>query len=235
MRPAPHPNSEAAVTRPAADTPELAIDAHVAGLPPSWPEALRLAAQLRQFDANTTVFRRGQPVQAVYQVQAGRVLLRRDEAGGESITLQSAGPGDFVAEASLFSARYHCDGVCPVASQLLVLPAQTVLASLRLDSTFAIDWIRLLSRQLMQSRARAERLTLRSPRERILHCLRLEGDARGVFTVPGSLMQWARALGIAHETLYRTLAQLERDGFIARDGTRVVLTGNPPTRPDQGA
>ncbi|HHT8903841.1 TPA: cyclic nucleotide-binding domain-containing protein [Burkholderia cenocepacia] len=43
-------------------------------------------------------------MQAVYQVQAGRVLLRRDEARGGSITLQTAGPGDFVAEASLFSA-----------------------------------------------------------------------------------------------------------------------------------
>ncbi|WP_244117569.1 Crp/Fnr family transcriptional regulator [Burkholderia contaminans] len=211
------------------DTPEMAINGHVAGLPSSWPEALRLAAQLRQFDTNTTVFHRGQPVKAVYQVLSGRVLLRRDEAGGESITLQTAGPGDFVAEASLFSARYHCDAVCPVASQLLVLPAKTVLASLRLDSTFAIDWIRLLSQALMQSRARAERLTLRSPRERILHCLRLEGDARGVFTVPGSLMQWARALGIAHETLYRVLAELEREGFVARDGARVALTRNPPT------
>ncbi|WP_230948720.1 Crp/Fnr family transcriptional regulator [Burkholderia multivorans] len=161
---------------------------------------------MRRFDANTTVFRRGQPVQAVYQVQAGRVLLRCDEACGESITLQTAGRGDFEAEASLFSARCHCDGVCPVASQLRVLPAKTVLASLRLDSLFAIDWIRLLSQALMQSRARAERLTLRSTRERILHCLRLEGDASGVFTVPGSLMQWARARGIAHETLYRVLA-----------------------------
>ncbi len=229
MRPAPHPNNESAVTKPAVDTPEMAINGHVAGLPSSWPEALRLAAQLRQFDTNTTVFHRGQPVKAVYQVLSGRVLLRRDEAGGESITLQTAGPGDFVAEASLFSARYHCDAVCPVASQLLVLPAKTVLASLRLDSTFAIDWIRLLSQALMQSRARAERLTLRSPRERILHCLRLEGDARGVFTVPGSLMQWARALGIAHETLYRVLAELEREGFVARDGARVALTRNPPT------
>lgn len=228
MRPAPHPNSVSAVTKPAVDTHERVADTHVAGLPPSWPEALRLAARLRHYDAGTTVFRRGQPVEAVYRVQAGRVLLRRDEAHGESITLQIAEAGEFVAEASLFSPRYHCEGVCPVASQLLVLPAKAVLACLRLDSTFAIDWIRLLSQQLMQSRARAERLTLRSPRERILHCLRLESDVHGVFTLPGSLMQWARALGIAHESLYRTLAQLEREGLVARDGTRVVMTGDPP-------
>ncbi|MFX1677432.1 Crp/Fnr family transcriptional regulator [Paraburkholderia sp. A2WS-5] len=199
-------------------------------LPSSWPETLRLAAKPRHYDASATVFHRGQSVQAVYQVLSGRLLLRRDEAGGESITLQTAEPGDFVAEASLFSARYHCDGVCPVASQLLVLPKEAVLASLRADSTFAIDWIRLLSQQLMQSRARAERLTLRSPRERILQCLRLEADARGTFTLPGTLMQWARMLGMAHETLYRTLAQLEREGLVERDGPRFALCGS--TRKD---
>ncbi len=172
-----------------ADTPDSTADIPVGSLPSSWPQALQLATRLRKYDANTTVFHRGQPVQAVYQVYEGSVLLRRDEAGGESITLQTAERGDFVAEASLFSTQYHCDGFCPVASQLLILPAKTLLACLQHDSTFAIDWIRLLSQQLMRSRARAERLTLRSPRERILHCLSLEGDAQGVFSLPGSLMQ----------------------------------------------
>ncbi|MEM5318562.1 hypothetical protein [Paraburkholderia sp. JHI869] len=31
-------------------------------------------------------------------------------------------------------------------------------------------------------------------------------------------MQWAATLGIAHETLYRTLVNLEREGLIVRDG-----------------
>lgn len=217
MRPAPHPNSVSEVSKPAVDTPNGVSDTRIEDLPPSWPDALRLAVRLRHYDAITSVFDRGQSVRSVYRVQSGRVLLRRDEAGGESITLLTAEPGDFVAEAGLFSTRYHCDGVCPVASQLLVLPAKAVLASLRLDSNFASDWVRLLSHQLMRFRARSERLTLRSPRERTLHCMRLEGNARGVLALLGPLMQWARALGIAHETLYRTLTQLEQEGPTKND------------------
>lgn len=221
------------MTLPIADATDLLTDAPTAGLPSSWPDALRLAARSRHYEGNAYVFHRGQPVQAVYQVQAGRILLRRDEAGGESITLQSAEPGDFFAEASLFSARYHCDAFCPDDSQLLLLPVKTMLACLQGDASFALDWIRLLSQQLMRSRAREERLSLRSPRERILHCLRAEGDAQGVFTLPGTLMQWARALGIAHETLYRALAQLEQDGLVVRDGTQVALVGTPRPKPDR--
>lgn len=71
---------------------------------PTWPDALRESARVRRYDADTYVFNRGQRVESVYQVQTGQVLLRRDEAHGGYLTLQTAGPGDFVAEASLFSA-----------------------------------------------------------------------------------------------------------------------------------
>lgn len=209
---------------PVADRSNSFSAQSVAGLPSSWPDALRESARLRRYDANAYVFRRGQRAESVYQLQTGQVLLRRDETHGESLTLQTAGPGDFVAEASLFSARYHCDAFCGKASELLVLPARTLLACLQKDPSFAVDWLRLLSQQLMCSRAREQRLTLRSPRDRVLHCLRLERNAQGRFTPPGTLMQWAGALGIAHETLYRTLTQLGQEGLIVRDGIQIVLT-----------
>ncbi|MNT83815.1 hypothetical protein D3C72_2237420 [compost metagenome] len=37
-------------------------------------------------------------------------------------------------------------------------------------------------------------------------------------------MQWAGTLGIAHETLYRALAQMEQEGLIVRDGIQIVLS-----------
>ncbi|MEX3962262.1 Crp/Fnr family transcriptional regulator [Paraburkholderia sp. EG286B] len=190
----------------------------------TWPDALRNSALLRRYDRGAYVFKRGQRVESVYLVQKGQVLLRRDEAHGESLTLQTARPREFLAEASLFSPHYHCDAFCASPSELLVFPAKTLLACLEGDPLFAVDWIRLLSRQLVRSRAREERLTLRSPRDRVLHCLRLEHDTHKRFTAPGTLMQWAGTLGIAHETLYRTLAQLEQQGLIVRDGTQIVLT-----------
>ncbi|QEZ43137.1 Crp/Fnr family transcriptional regulator [Cupriavidus oxalaticus] len=208
---------------PVDDLPDL-FPAPAVAAPPAWPDALRESARLRRYDADTYVFNRGQRVESVYQVQTGQVLLRRDGADGESLTLQTAAPGDFVAEASLFSSHYHCDAFCGRASELLAFPARTLLACLQGDPSFAVEWVRLLSRQLMRSRAREERLTLRSPRDRILHCLQLEHDAHGRFTPPGTLMQWAGTLGIAHETLYRALAQMEQEGLIVRDGIQIVLS-----------
>ncbi|WP_368708725.1 hypothetical protein [Paraburkholderia sp. EG286A] len=64
---------------------------------------------------------------------------------------------------------------------------------------------------------------LRSPRDRVLHCLRLERNDEGRFKPPGTLMQWVATLGIAHATLYRPLANLEREGLVVRDGNQIVL------------
>ncbi|MEX3968609.1 hypothetical protein AB4Y42_41810 [Paraburkholderia sp. EG286B] len=66
-------------------------------------------------------------------------------------------------------------------------------------------------------------LMLRSPRDRVLHCLRLERNDEGRFKPPGTLMQWVATLGIAHATLYRPLANLEREGLVVRDGNQIVL------------
>ncbi len=97
---------------------------------------------------------------------------------------------------------------------MLAFPARTLLACLESDSLFAVDWIRQLSRQRMRSRAREERLTLRSPRERpALPAPR----ARRRGAVQAAWHTHAMG-GHAHETLYRTLVNLEREGLIVRDG-----------------
>lgn len=191
--------------------------------PPTWADALRESARLRRYDAHTYVFNRGQRVESVYQVQTGQVFLRRDEAHGGYLTLQTAGPGDFVAETSLFTARYHCDAFCGRESELLALSARTLLACLEHDPLFAVDWIRLLSRQLVRSRAREERLTLRSPRDRVLHCLRsnttITGGSRHLERSCNG-----RARSASRMKPYIALAQLENEGLIVRDGILILLT-----------
>jgi DNA-binding MarR family transcriptional regulator len=62
-----------------------------------------------------------------------------------------------------------------------------------------------------------ERLSLRSAAERVLHLLGSEGRGpRREYQPPASLKDLARDLALTPEALYRTLAQLERDGVIER-------------------
>jgi CRP-like cAMP-binding protein len=82
----------------------------------------------------------------------------------------------------------------------------------------------LLAAQLRMARARIERLSLRSAEERVRHLLLSEGRGpRCELEIAGSLKELARRLGLTHESLYRTLARMQKDGLIDREGLRLRL------------
>jgi CRP-like cAMP-binding protein len=150
--------------------------------------------------------------------------LVRHGRQGEEVVLHDARPGEFLAEASLDSARYHCDAVTSQPSVVLRATKADFQRLLADDPDFARSWMALLAAQLRTARARVERLSLRSAEERIRHLLLSEGrGARCELDITGSLKDLARRLGLTHESLYRTLARMQQDGVIAREGPRLSL------------
>lgn len=151
--------------------------------------------------------------------------LMRHGRRGEEVVLHDARPGEFLAEASLDSARYHCDAVASQPSVVLRATKADFQRLLADDPDFARTWMALLAAQLRTARARVERLSLRSADERIRHLLLSEGrGSRCELEITGSLKDLARRLGLTHESLYRTLARMQKDGVIAREGLRLRLT-----------
>ena len=74
-----------------------------------------LASKLSQLEgreqlvtAGTTLFRAGDPVLSLFFVVSGALRLVRTLPHGFQLTLQRAGPGAILAEASLFAENYHC-------------------------------------------------------------------------------------------------------------------------------
>ena len=82
----------------------------------------------------------------------------------------------------------------------------------------------LLAHEVHDLRARIEERNIRSARERLLHHLARTADPDGrTMPIDGTLMDLAAEIGLTHEVLYRTLADLERDGSIARSGRGLML------------
>lgn len=191
-----------------------------------FPAALRPRAAPVSCDSGATIFRTGSPTHSVFYVESGAVRLLRYGRQGEEVVLHDARPGEFFAEASLDSARYHCDAVASQPSELLRVPADSLRELLNLDSDFARQWIALLARQLRGVRTRVERLSLKSAAERVRHLLVSEGRGpRREVVLDGTLKDLARNLGLTHEVLYRTLAAMEREGIIERGDGVLRLAG----------
>jgi CRP-like cAMP-binding protein len=188
------------------------------------PVALHTLGRSLACAKDAWVFRKGDPVRLIFLVLEGEVRLSRFARDGSEITLHRAGRGDFFAEAALDAPRYQCNAIASRSSTLLAFPAVRVRALLAKDSGFARQWVSLLARQLHASRARLERLALKSAAERVLHYLHTEGKGpRCEVSLAGSLKDFARELGLTHESLYRTLARLELEGILAREDHRLSL------------
>lgn len=181
------------------------------------PAALLAAGSRLSCPRDAAVFRTGGTTHSVFYVESGAVRLLRFGRQGEEVVLHEARPGEFFAEASLDSPRYHCDAVAAEASVLLKIPAPALRELLESDPALARQWIGILSRQLRSARARIERLSLKGARERVLHLLLSEGrGAHCELALEGTLKDLARRLGLSHEVLYRTLAAMQRAGEIER-------------------
>src|ERR1035437_9367097 len=73
-------------------------------------------------------------------------------------------------------------------------------------------------------RTRLEQRNIHSARDRVLHYLTLNaGEDRRTVMVPGTLKDLAAELGLTHEALYRTLADLATAGEIERFKGKIRL------------
>jgi CRP-like cAMP-binding protein len=190
----------------------------------AFPAGLLRQAVEVAFAAGELVFRLGARPVRMFWVLEGEVRLVRRSRSGADIVLQRAYDG-FVAEASLESARYHCDAVAALDSRLLGFPIAAFRQSLRDDAEFRAFWMGRLAREVRLLRSQCERLALRSAAERIEHYIEAEGDD-GRLELARSRKAWAAELGLTHEALYRALAGLRRSGRLstARSAAGLVLT-----------
>jgi len=193
---------------------------------PDWlPAAVRAKAIERKLKAGEALFRLGDKTAGLYEVIAGRVRLARVDRDGHENVLYVAGPGETIAEASLFSPVYHCDAVASSEARVRLYPKAAVLAALAKDRNAGDAFTAALARQVMSLRTRLEQRNIRSARERVRHFLALNSGADGrTVAFAGTLKDIAAELGLTHEAFYRTLAALERAGEIERARGKITLT-----------
>ena len=151
------------------------------------------------------LFHVGDEVTELYVVRSGDLHLVRHRAdGGAALVLQRAGPGSIVAEASLFSRRYHCDAVARSPVSAKVLSMRALRDRFRRDPGFAETWAWHLAREVQAARFRSEVIAMRTVAARLDAWLDWQGGA------PPPKGEWKRVadqVGVTPEALYRELAR----------------------------
>lgn len=198
--------------------------------PNALPPSLEAGSAVRVLAPGELLLKQGDRAAAIYKVETGRLRLIRRTVDDHLVVLHTARRGEFFAEASLFAEVYHCDAVAAAQSRVRVYPKTIVIEALRTDPALAEAFMARLARQLQELRARMELRNIRSARERVLQHLRLHAAVAGrTIAVDGHLQDIAAELGLSREALYRTLAGLEAEGALTRDGSGITLKRTPGT------
>ena len=185
---------------------------------------VRAAGIERRLEAGQVLFRTDQRTAGFYEVIAGSVRLVRVDRAGREAVLHVAAAGETLAEASLFAPAYHCDAVAMTAAVVRLYPKALVLGEFERNPKAAQAFMAMLARQVMNLRTRLEQRNIHSAHDRIRHYLTLNTGADGrTVKVTGTLKDLAGELGLTHEALYRTLADMAAAGEIERLDGKIRL------------
>ncbi|MEO0853489.1 MAG: Crp/Fnr family transcriptional regulator [Cyanobacteria bacterium J06648_11] len=188
------------------------------------PEPLQSVAKPRRLAAGDVLFCQGDRARAVYAIATGRIRLARYGADGCEVTLYRARAGEYLAEAALFADRYYCHAIADIPSEAIAISKTTLLNYLHANPQVGMDWLERATREVHQLRTHLELRNIPTARDRLLHFLALTipfADRDYTFDRPWKAI--ASELGLTHDSLYRALAVLERQGRIQRNGRCVKL------------
>lgn len=157
----------------------------------------------RSFDEGQYLFHRDDSVKFMFLIETGSAHLIRHHQNGTAVVLQRAGAGSILAEASLFTAKYHCDAVAksPVVAHLISKSAVQELFFGNQD--FAKSWASHLTGEIRHARLRAEILSLKTVAERLDAWL----ADRGELPARGNWKAISEEIGTSPEALYREIAR----------------------------
>lgn len=192
--------------------------------PESLPPVLRAAITYQNLVAGQVLFHQRDQALAIFAVEIGRLRLVRYTCEGNLVVFQVARSGESFGESALFSDVYRCNAVAEVPSRVIVYPKQLLLRVLRDQPDLAEDFMERLVRKSQSLKVRLELRSIRAARDRVLQYL-LVAAQPGETTVnlDRPLKDIASELGLSPEVLYRTLAQLEREGIITRARGQITL------------
>jgi CRP-like cAMP-binding protein len=158
---------------------------------------------LMRYDIDSLLFARGDNVISLFILEEGEIKLSRSLVSGKELVLHRSKARSIVAEASIYSATYHCDAICLTLCSVRKLPISRFLKLINENLKLSSVWSTHLARNLQSARYRSEILTMKKVSERLDAWLDWHSSD---FPPKGKWKEIAAEIGVSPEALYRELA-----------------------------
>ena len=192
-------------------------------LSPAEQQRLGAAAREKRYAKGETIFRAGQPADAVCVVKEGRVHLMKFLESGQASTTCVMTPGEtFCCLPALDGKPYPVDAVAAEDSVVVRIPTTAFHALLRRNPAFLQDSLCLFCDRLRQVEDKSC-MAYDSVERRLAKALLMLSKKFGQ-TIPLTKHELAELANTTQETTIRILSQLSKQGAIrsARGKTTIL-------------
>jgi len=185
----------------------------------------------RRFARGESLFSEGEPATGFYLLLSGSIKLCRMSREGREKVLHFVKPSETFAEAAFFGdGRYPAEARAMEGGEVLFLPREGLMGLMSRNPGFALNLVVSLSLMLRRFARQIEELTFADVTSRLASFLvrrAVEKSASygGITYVELGIRktELASRLGVASETISRTLRKLKEEGIIEVQGNRVLI------------
>jgi CRP/FNR family transcriptional regulator, dissimilatory nitrate respiration regulator len=200
-------------------------------LPDGILERIATFSRSKEFPKNTLIFSSGDPANAFYLVETGKIKVYRDTPDGREQVLHIVQDGQSYAEVAVLSMNiFPASAFSLTPCKTIQVPRDGFVNLIETDAVAAkamiagqAKWIRLLVDQ-------ATTLSLADVSVRLARYIVTYAQKRGLSMTDGAQIELdvkkatiANLIGTVPETLSRNLAKLEDEELIQREGKKIVI------------
>ncbi|MBP9674611.1 MAG: Crp/Fnr family transcriptional regulator [Bacteriovoracaceae bacterium] len=188
--------------------------------------------QIQQIKKGQALFYQGTLTQGLYCVQEGKIKISKTGINGQESLLRMAQAGDVLGYRGLLSSEGHdALAVAMEDSVVCFFDKKNFLNIVQKNPSVAMNLVNKLSQELNIAEEKIVSLSQKSIKERVAELLLILKESHGVREPRGWYLEiklkrdeMASMVGMATESLMRLLSQLEEEGYIEKDGKKIIIT-----------
>ncbi|MBI2691039.1 MAG: Crp/Fnr family transcriptional regulator [Solirubrobacterales bacterium] len=183
----------------------------------------------RSFDRGEVIFQEGTQGDVMYVIRKGRILIKREHAGGRTIALTEMGPGDLFGELAIFDKEARsATAECIEKTKVVALTSGDVSRVLTRNPEIAVKLLQQLSRRIRAANSRIGDQYFQSTEGRIVNVVLGLAEQQNGNVMAGSFVranqsEIAQLASTSRETVSRFLANCQRADLLTTYRGRLQL------------
>ncbi|MFO7152017.1 MAG: Crp/Fnr family transcriptional regulator [Bacillota bacterium] len=194
-------------------------------------EKVKKLVNTRECKKGTVIFFEGDPGDALYFVESGKVKVYKSDDEGREYILHIFGEGDVFAETVFLGGNtYPATAEAVEDSVVGFIKNEDLEELIRSNPDLSLKIIKIMASRLRDSQEKIKNLALKDTYDRtacLLHKISLESGRRtprGIeIELPVTRQELAALVGTSRETVTRILSQMKKEGIIDIDRQKIIV------------